>query len=376
MEINRSIFPSRILALSFITNDKFSFSAEVDGSYSYLGVRATGNAMYTSTIEKRLCSHISAISRNEKRVEKLGDILEFLGMERKLRIRHELTRKTLFKSKLNHKIINSALLKAIDRKKYLSYNLRSISNEQIELLISNVDKLKCRLSSEPLSIEYVVDCDSSKSTIDSDELETINILENIEFISPPKVVFSKADGFEFEHTSSGEKSVLYTMISLLAATISDSLILIDEPEISLHPSWQMRYVSLLKNVLSSFPESHCLLATHSHFMVSDIEPKDSDLVTVSRKNVDGNIVKNFEKLDYSTYAWSAENILYQVFNLRTTRNFYFEQELSELLSMISQRSKNVPRIKELVSKFSSLRFNESDPINIVIDQAKNYLAKI
>nr|WP_229261907.1 AAA family ATPase [Duganella guangzhouensis] len=297
-------------------------------------------------------------------------------MERKLRIRHELTRKTLFKSKLNHKIINSALLKAIDRKKYLSYNLRSISNEQIELLISNVDKLKCRLSSEPLSIEYVVDCDSSKSTIDSDELETINILENIEFISPPKVVFSKADGFEFEHTSSGEKSVLYTMISLLAATISDSLILIDEPEISLHPSWQMRYVSLLKNVLSSFPESHCLLATHSHFMVSDIEPKDSDLVTVSRKNVDGNIVKNFEKLDYSTYAWSAENILYQVFNLRTTRNFYFEQELSELLSMISQRSKNVPRIKELVSKFSSLRFNESDPINIVIDQAKNYLAKI
>ena len=41
-------------------------------------------------------------------------------------------------------------------------------------------------------------------------------------------------------------------------------------------------------------------------------------------------------VDYDTYAWSAENILYEVFGLRTTRNYYFERDLRELLSLISK----------------------------------------
>ena len=373
IELEQVIFPSRVLVLSFITNDKFSFSPEVDGFYSYLGVRATGNATYTSTIEKRLCSHITSIAKNEYRIKKLGDILEFLGMERRVTIKHDLKRMTLFKSKISLKSIRAALDKATDRKKYLSYNLNSISDREIDVLLINIEKLKSRHFLK--SIKYEIDCGMGGLGIDSDELATLSVLENIEFISPPKVIFSKSDGFEFEHTSSGEKNILYTMISLLAATVSDSLLLIDEPEISLHPAWQMRYVNLLKNVLASFSDGHCILATHSHFMVSDIEPQDSELVKVFKRLENANLVRKFDLMKYSTYAWSAENILYEIFNLRTTRNYYFELELSELLSMISKRSTNINRMNELVLKFSAMVFNENDPLNILIEQAKSYVAE-
>lgn len=374
IELGELRLPNRVITLSFITNDKFAFSSDLDGFYSYLGIRAAGNATYTSTIEKRLCSHFSSIAKSESRIKKLAHILDFLDIEKRIAIRHSLKRKTLFRSEPSHETIEKALKKAVLRKRYLSFNLRSISPEEIDRLLENLRRLKSRYSTKIGAVEYEVDVNSSEMKIESDELIALNILESIEFVSPPSAVFTKKDGFGFEHTSSGEKNILYTMTSLLSAIAPDSLVLIDEPEISLHPSWQMRYVHLLKTVLGDHSDGHCVLATHSHFMVSDIEPEDSDLVTVSSQFDGEKISRSFKKLEHSTYAWSAESILYQVFNLRTTRNYYFERELTELLEMVANRSSNIGRISELVSKFSSLAFDENDPINIVIEQSQEYLA--
>ena len=374
IDLTRLTLPGRVIALSFITNDKFAFSPDTDGFYSYLGVRATGNATYTSTIEKRLCSHISAIAKSESKISKLWDIIAFLEIEKRVTIRHALERKTLFRTEPSRKTIERALEKASQRKRYLSNDLRGVSGQDINLIIENIRKLKARHFAKTGAIEYEIDAHASGMGIGAEELATLGILENIEFIAPPAAVFTKKDGFGFAHTSSGEKNILYTMTSLLSAIVPDSLVLIDEPEISLHPAWQMRYVNLLKNILKNYSDGHCILATHSHFMVSDIEPADSDLITVS-KNVDGeNSSRSFRRLEHSTYAWSAENILYQVFNLRTTRNYYFERELTELLELVASRSPEQARIRELVTKFSSLVFDENDPINIVIEQSREYLA--
>ena len=48
-------FPNKFIALSFMVNDKFSFVNEKEGigRYRYLGVRATSNATYTSTIQSQ-----------------------------------------------------------------------------------------------------------------------------------------------------------------------------------------------------------------------------------------------------------------------------------------------------------------------------------
>lgn len=51
------VFPSNICALSFMVNDKFTYSSGTEEFYKYLGVRTSSNATYTSSIQKSYLFH-------------------------------------------------------------------------------------------------------------------------------------------------------------------------------------------------------------------------------------------------------------------------------------------------------------------------------
>ena len=71
-------------------------------------------------------------------------------------------------------------------------------------------------------------------------------------------VRTENDKIPLSALSSGEKQVLQILLETLAA--SSSAILIDEPEISLHPDWQKRLVGSMRRVNS---EAQFILASHS-----------------------------------------------------------------------------------------------------------------
>lgn len=88
-----------------------------------------------------------------------------------------------------------------------------------------------------------------------------------------RITFNKKCGFQFESTysdtiispeklSSGEQHELVMFYDLIFNTSEKSLILIDEPELSLHVKWQLDYVDELLRVISSVGFS-TVLATHS-----------------------------------------------------------------------------------------------------------------
>lgn len=93
-----------------------------------------------------------------------------------------------------------------------------------------------------------------------------------------KLSISKEDGLVFTTTdgqiiplsglSSGEQHELVLLHDLLFNTKAGSLILIDEPEISLHLAWQKQFLSDLQQIaeLSSFD---VILATHSPQIIHD-----------------------------------------------------------------------------------------------------------
>lgn len=62
--------------------------------------------------------------------------------------------------------------------------------------------------------------------------------------------------------SSGEQHLLVLIFNLLFGVSSGSVVLIDEPELSLHVSWQRRFLSDLERVVSLNP-CQVILATHS-----------------------------------------------------------------------------------------------------------------
>ena len=69
--------------------------------------------------------------------------------------------------------------------------------------------------------------------------------------------------------SSGQRLFAYIVINILGAIRKNSLILVDEPELFLHPTLEIQFVSMLKTVLKRF-SSKAILATHSVVTVREV----------------------------------------------------------------------------------------------------------
>ena len=85
----------------------------------------------------------------------------------------------------------------------------------------------------------------------------------------------------FEYLSSGFKSIIYLLFSTIKeiefrfkeqnvlAKEFDGIILIDEVEIHLHPEWQEKIISILKD---AFPCAQFIVTTHSPHVIQTAEP--------------------------------------------------------------------------------------------------------
>ena len=97
--------------------------------------------------------------------------------------------------------------------------------------------------------------------------------------SNKRIIFNKEFGFKFITTysnalipphnlSSGEQHELVMLYDLIFTTTPDTLIMIDEPELSLHIKWQLSYLDELLKIIdrSGF---YAVLATHSPQIIHD-----------------------------------------------------------------------------------------------------------
>ena len=81
------------------------------------------------------------------------------------------------------------------------------------------------------------------------------------------VVRQKGKEIPLNCLSSGEKNILFVYFELLFNTSGFDVILIDEPEISLHIEWQERFIDdILK--ISSLSDIQVIIATHSPNIVN------------------------------------------------------------------------------------------------------------
>ena len=200
------------------------------------------------------------------------------------------------------------------------------------------------------------------------ELQSLQIIRDTTLF-----IHKHGQKYSFEECSSGEKHILYAFLNIARYVRENSLILIDEPEISLHPNWQIQYITVLKQLFREYASCHFVIASHSPYLVSDLNPESSALIVLSMENN----IRTASTLDYSTYAWSTENILYNVFHVRTTRNYYFDIELRELLSYTSGiNPPDLQRTRELYNKLSSYVFDSKDPLNLILGEVKEHIENV
>lgn len=132
--------------------------------------------------------------------------------------------------------------------------------ESLELVIEFYDFQE--YSNENFSLD--LNLFSEEKLYNFELLNSLSILANYDLIDLIDIKFIKnRKNFYLTDASSGELSLIFNLLSIAGEIENDSLILIDEPEISLHPEWQSHFLPLLKKCLMITP-AVILLLLHIH----------------------------------------------------------------------------------------------------------------
>lgn len=105
-------------------------------------------------------------------------------------------------------------------------------------------------------------------------IESVNSLlmfKKIEFNNENGLVVRKVNDenqfYHIEELSSGEQHIIILFGRLIFDTIENSLVLIDEPEISLHAAWQKQLMALLTDIAKE-NNINIIVATHSFMLIN------------------------------------------------------------------------------------------------------------
>ncbi|SDD55351.1 AAA ATPase domain-containing protein [Paenibacillus sp. CF095] len=362
--------PNKLIASAYSINDRFTYQNQFDGKqngYSYLGIKSSDNTIRIGETSRNLILNILNSSQKNHFEPILEKILKFVKLEPAIRI--------VFKTPNNETLEEVAvrenlLLKQNKmRKSKTKSELDSIHFSDYQDILDFFE----RLNTEPNNI-FKKNKDSIFVTFKLnepgyferyyDDLYILWHLFEIDIFKEPTVYIRKEKYFKLELASSGEVQYITTMINILSNIERDSLILMDEPETSLHPNWQNKYIEGLRDIFSlHYASAHFLLATHSHFMVSDLKPNTSSIVSIERDSLyQTQVILHKEE----TFGWSVEDVLYNIFDLATDRNYYLADELDQIMLAISTNNRNglaarINRIEQI-----STNLKESDPLKTVI----------
>ena len=165
--------------------------------------------------------------------------------------------------------------------------------------------------------------------------EILDIDVKIEDISQdgrniPIFTNSAGDKFDINELSSGEKQLFLRTLAIKMLNPENSIILIDEPELSLHPKWQQRIVDVYRKIGKN---NQIIIATHSSHILGSVKKENIMLLD---KDGEGKIViKTGDEL-YDSYGQPTERILEDIMGLKTTRNQEIFDKLEKIREMVNE----------------------------------------
>lgn len=354
-----------IVACNFGAFDKFPVQ-KVNGSsqtrydvpyYKYVGAHVNGNMISSSAIAFRL---LFALKENmdDRQRQNLSSILDFIGYDHTITLNYSI----VLKSKKNGSVYDHVLQHVQKDKEYSKLTSEQRSNKVRELY----DFYKNKEFAKQPTCNYDIDIDQN-SLAANDDLNYIYKLKQYDLVQAASVVFYKnGKQIASEEMSSGEFAMLSMVLSIsTAASDLHTLILIDEPELSLHPNWQMTIIDNLDRALKN-QVCHLLIATHSHMLVSDL-PMNRSSVSQWEKDKDGNLIAN--RIEENTYGWSAEEVLLKVFKTATDRNRYFGERIAKLLEQMGNDTITKEAVADELDDLQEIsqHLSDVDPMKMVLN---------
>lgn len=198
---------------------------------------------------------------------------------------------------------------------YIATRISKVANEEENLTMGQVRK---KVFAEINGIFEILELDVKLSEISKDEN------------SMPIFTDSSGKKFGINELSSGEKQLFLRTLAIKMLEPENSIIMIDEPELSLHPKWQQKIVGVYRKIGRN---NQIILATHSPHILGSVEKEN---IVLLEKNENGIVkVKTGDEFGNS-YGQTTGRILEDIMGLETDRN----PSVNNLLTLVKEMVKN------------------------------------
>jgi putative ABC-type multidrug transport system, ATPase component len=140
---------------------------------------------------------------------------------------------------------------------------------------------------------------------------------------------------EIEKLSSGQKIVLLSLTSLLLKVKEKTFVLVDEPELFLHPSMIKSYTRALIEIITK-NNGICIIATHNPIVLQEIQTSCVKIIKSNRE------IEAFEKLGINSFGENINTLNNLIFGLDIQNTGYYEL-ISSLSRMELERERELLR---------------------------------
>lgn len=378
--------PSRVLAISNLVSDRFHFQKTQgkDDFYFYLGARQSSNLMTTGAIERGVAEALLNMGLDPVRLAAFRRWLTLVVPDSAAAIWIVFPKLSPGEVAGTLRLPEHEWLDRVREKLRRRSSRVESTDENVEIYADSVRRLfegleragqrirhpETSKSLLAVSLDELLDRDAAFMFTEFGKL--MPFAQRLGYNVAPSVSFGLPYEIEFGHLSSGEQNILSTGSKLISYAQPGSLILIDEPEVSLNVTWQQRYIELLSQSLGHAPGCHVLIATHSPHLISNLPTGRASVVTVLNEE-EGLALK---AVDARFEGWGSEAVLYQVLGIPSASSHLFYKDLAKVLEHVQVGGEDVRVFDDFLEKASKLDIAGDEPLQIVVDEIKSYRQKL
>ena len=170
---------------------------------------------------------------------------------------------------------------------------------------------------------------------------------------------SAGEKFDINELSSGEKQLFLRTLAIKMLNPENSIILIDEPELSLHPKWQQRIIDVYRKIGKN---NQIIIATHSPHILGSVRKENIMLLD---KDDEGKIVVRTGDELYDSYGQPTDRVLKDIMGLQTTRNPKVFKLLEEVRKIVDRDEYNSDEFKEKYRELKGILGSKDEDIFLI-----------
>ncbi|WP_336154885.1 AAA family ATPase [Fusobacterium polymorphum] len=239
-------------------------------------------------------------------------------------------------------IINSNVIKDIPS--YIATRRNYLATIEEDLTMKEITN---KVINEINGIFDILELDVKLKGFSKDE-KTLPIFEN-----------SAGEEFDINDLSSGEKQLFLRTLSIKMLEPNNSIILIDEPELSLHPKWQQRIIEVYKKIGEN---NQIIVATHSPHILGSVS--NENIFILYRNENEKIETKTGDKLD-SSYGQPVERILKDIMGLESVRTPKIDRDIQELRKLVDKDKYNTEEFKEKYNNLLKILGNTDEDLFLI-----------